>query len=179
MFQNIKSRRSLFIIAAAGLALAHASDFLPLNKSQTSVCSIAGNVLFFVALFAAIRSPEQDEQERPSIATAASAISCIASVCLISASAFVLTPHWLHGLLSIAAFGSMFFCWSLPSSRWTSLTFLPIFAIALIRTKWSLFPELLKIPLWIWIAMCLAWVLITLLVFGLIDKRHSNASARV
>jgi len=46
------------------------------------------------------------------------------------------------------------------------------------RTKWSLFPELLKIPLWIWIAMVLAWVLTTLLVFRWIDKRQADAASQ-
>jgi hypothetical protein len=70
----------------------------------------------------------------------------------------------------------MFICWSLLSSGWTALASLPIYAIILMRMKWSMFPELLKIPLWIWIAMSLACVLVTLLVFRWIDKRHPNAS---
>jgi hypothetical protein len=177
MFRKIGSRPSLFIIAAVGLALAHVSDFFLLSKNQTSACSLIGNVLFFVALFAVIRSAERSEEERTTATKTSTLISCIVTICLLPASAFVLTPHWLHGLLSIAAFGSMFWCWSLPSSGWTALTFLPIYAIALMRTKWSLFPELLKIPLWIWIAMFLAWVIITLLVFRWLDRRHANASA--
>jgi hypothetical protein len=37
---------------------------------------------------------------------------------------------------------------------------------------------LLKIPIWIWIAICLAWVFITLVVFRWIDKRQVNAAAQ-
>jgi hypothetical protein len=176
MFRKIGSRPSLFIIAAVGLALAHVSDFILLSKNQNSACNLIGNVLFFVALVAVIRSTERSEEERTTATTAVKVISCIVTICLLPASAFVLTPHWVHGLLSIAAFGSMFWCWSLPSSGWTALTFLPVYAIALIHTKWSMFPELLIIPIWVWIVMCLAWVIITLLVFRWLDRRHANAS---
>jgi uncharacterized membrane protein len=175
---KIGSRPSLFVIAGLGLALAHASNFLLLNKNQSSACSLIGNVLFFVALLAVIRSTERSEEERTTATKAATVVSCIIAICLLPTSAFVLTPHWLHGLLSIAAFGSMFFCWSLPSSGWTALTLLPIYAIALIHTKWNMFPELLKIPIWTWITMCLAWIFITLLVFRWIDRRQANASAQ-
>jgi hypothetical protein len=147
------------------------------SKIQASIFSLVGNALFFVALFAVIRRTERREAH-PTPAKAATVISCIGTICLLPASAFVLAPHWFHGLLSIAAFGSMFFCWSLPSSGWTALTFLPMYAIALIHTKWNLFPELLKIPIWTWIAMCLAWIFIALLVFRWIDRRQANASAQ-
>jgi hypothetical protein len=178
MFRKIGPRPSLFIVATVGLALAHVSDFFLVSKNQSSACSLIGNVLFFVALFAVIRSTERSEEERTKAAKASTVICCIITICLLPAIAFVLTPHWLHGLLSIAAFGSMFWCWSLPSSGWTALTFLPIYAIALIHTKWSMFPQLLKIPIWIWIAICLAWVFITLVVFRWIDKRQVNAAAQ-
>ena len=178
MLRKIGSRPSLFVIAGLGLILAHASDFLLLSKNQSSTCGLIGNVLFFVALLAVARSTERSKDDRLTATKAATVISCIVTICLLPASALVVTPHWLHGLLNIAAFGSMFVCWSLPSSGWTSLTFLPICAIALMRTKWSLFPELLKIPLWIWIAMVLAWVLTTLLVFRWIDKRQADAASQ-
>ena len=178
MLRRVGSCPSLVMIAGIGLALAHLSDFLLLSKNHSSACSLIGNFLFFGALLAVIRSTGCSAKERTATIKAETTISCIVTICLVPASAFVLTPHWLHGLLSIAAFGSMFFCWSLPSSGWTSLTFLPIYVIALIHTKWSMFTELLKIPIWIWIAMCLAWVFITWLVFRWIDKRQVNAAPR-
>lgn len=178
MFQKIKLRASLFIVAAAGLALAHAPDFFLLSKSQHTSCNLIGNVLFFVALFAVNGSAKRSKEERTTATRAATVISCIVTICLLPASAFILSPHWLHGLLSIIAFGSMFLCWSLPSSNWTGVTFLPIFAIVIIQTKWGTLTQLLKIPVWMWLAMGVAWIFITLVVFRWIDKRQANAAAQ-
>jgi hypothetical protein len=169
------TRLSLFITAAIGLVLTFLSDFVKLSPSASAICSRTGSVLFFIAIFAVTRSKQGSEETRLS-ATIATAVFCFLASCLYLASALVLTPHWLHGLMSIAAVGLFFYFWLSRPSGWTALASLPIYAIILMRMKWRMFPELLKIPLWIWIAMSLAWVLVTLLVFRWIDKRHPNAS---
>jgi hypothetical protein len=168
--EKIKSRPALFAIAMTSLVLMYLPDSVVLSIHQGTTCKLIGMLLFIAALFSIIPSPNQE----PKISNRTnrdSAISCIASVSLLLTNHFLNAPHWLHALLGIAAWGSGFFCWSLPRTRWTELTLVPLLAIALLQTKWKIFSAFLTIRPTILIAIFVAWVLLSLITFRLIDKR--------
>lgn len=169
--EKTRFRSASFAIAAVGLLVMYSPDFLLLSVRHRFICNLIGNLLLFVAV-ATIFPSTKEQSEAGFLPSYRAAIFCIAGACLLLVGHFVHTPLWLHGLLDITAFGSIFFCWSLPHSRWTDLTMVPIFVIVILQTKWKGFSALLTIPPAILIAMFVAWILISLIAFRMIDKRQ-------
>jgi hypothetical protein len=174
---KLKTRPTLITIAAIGLLLAYVSDFLALTKHESSMFGLIGNVLFFGALLAALPSAEQRREDHHSDEHPMTAVFCITAAFLLLANGFILTPRWAHGLLGIVAYSTMFFCWSLPNSRWTTVTILPILAIALLRIRWNAFADFAHIPPWIWLSIGVLWIATSLVAFRLIDKRERARAA--
>jgi hypothetical protein len=174
-----RSRPALFTIAATGLVLMNLSDFFALNNHQRSACDVIGNLLFIAALLKFTPALNTKSESPDPANQLAAAASCLAFGSLLLLSRFLHTSLWLHGLIDMAAGGLLIVSLSLPLSRWTQLTFVPIMAVALLQIKWKTFSAFTLIRPPILIAMVAAWALFSFFTFRFLDRRKSEPAVEL
>ncbi|MES2392149.1 MAG: hypothetical protein V4555_10950 [Acidobacteriota bacterium] len=155
-----------------GLGLMYAQDFFPLRPTAAVLCAFLGVAIYFSQFVSTASLSKEPPPAQASLHQAASAISSLVSIGLF-VTAYLVLPLWLHGLLEMGAGAALFFCFSLPRSRWTEASMVPIFLFAILQTNWRGLGVIANFPPILLIAIVIASVALSHIAFRIIDRRNA------
>jgi hypothetical protein len=172
---RFKSRTALLMIGFFGLLIGLLPERLHASGSERTICDLLSGILYFFAFYKLCNSDfVVKERSAHPIHNSGVVILCaiVSAVCILT-SYFIALYGWQHSLLQLAGYFLLLFCFSLPHSAWQQLPFAAVMLEALFITSWEALRSFASIPTWIFLAICVAWLFVSLVVFRFINHRKA------